>query len=245
MIQLIAWTVAGLFAIGAAMIAVSHHLRPVQQTVVRQDWIKYGVYASIIIGMLSIGWRSRLAVTILLLIIAAAGSQELHAHLRRRGSKADLYACVAFVIIGYCLQCLLPSGSNWYNQFTFVFLIVCITDSFSQLWGKLFGRHKLCPSLSPGKTIEGLFGGALSAMAGAWLLRDLVQPATAFRLVVLATAIAVSATAGDLCFSYIKRRLGIKDFSSILPGHGGILDRFDSLILAAPVFTGLNQLLTH
>jgi len=144
---------------------------------------------------------------------------------------------VVFVVLTVCLgHLLLGNAAVWFSTFAFVFLLVATTDSFSQLWGKLLGNHKLCPQLSPGKTWEGLIGGFVSTAAVSGLLKFLLPDVSLLHLFGLGLLVAASATAGDLLFSYIKRRIGIKDFSGLLPGNGGILDRFDSLIVTAPVF---------
>ena len=102
--------------------------------------------------------------------------------------------------------------------------------------GRFLGRHKLRPTLSPGKTLEGAMGGLVAVLAVAWGLRWLVPMFGPVHLAVVAALISVSGVVGDLAMSTIKRDLGIKDWSDALPGHGGILDRVNSLMLAAPVF---------
>jgi phosphatidate cytidylyltransferase len=109
-------------------------------------------------------------------------------------------------------------------------------DSFSQLWGRLLGKRPLCPRLSPGKTVEGLVGGGLTTVAVAAALGPLLLGHSPVPMAGLGALTAAGAVVGDLAFSWIKRRAGLKDFSSALPGHGGVLDRFDSLVVGAPVF---------
>ncbi|MGD9680325.1 MAG: phosphatidate cytidylyltransferase [Candidatus Obscuribacterales bacterium] len=117
----------------------------------------------------------------------------------------------------------------------FFMLVVQFSDVLQYTVGRLFGRHQLSPSVSPGKTVEGFAGGVLMAgLVGAachWLTP--FDPATAGAI---ATLMAVLGTGGDLVLSAIKRDQGIKDYSAILPGHGGVLDRVDSICFAAPVF---------
>ena len=119
--------------------------------------------------------------------------------------------------------------------------------------GRTFGRHKLIPSISPGKTVEGAVGGVLSSMLVAWAYTAFaLSPAThlgfTWRPVgVLFFGVAVSAAAqvGDLAESLLKREAGVKDSSSLLPGHGGILDRCDSLFFVLPIsYVLLSSLLT-
>jgi phosphatidate cytidylyltransferase len=108
-------------------------------------------------------------------------------------------------------------------------------DTGAYLVGRKWGRHKLAPVVSPGKSWEGMFAGIASAV----LVSLVLGPAMGvpwMHTVVLGIAIGIASLVGDLAESAIKRDIGIKDFGSILPGHGGILDRFDGLLFAAPLF---------
>ena len=120
------------------------------------------------------------------------------------------------------------------------FVVTWSTDIGAYFAGRKFGRRKLAPSISPGKTIEGLVGGIVAAtlLGGAWVFAvGLGRP-----LMALAPLFAVAAQAGDLFESSIKRRAGAKDSGSWLPGHGGVLDRLDGLVPVA-VLTAAAQLL--
>ena len=105
----------------------------------------------------------------------------------------------------------------------------------------LFGKHKLAPELSPKKTVEGAVGGVAGAVLSTLLYGFIVgkwfgAPAVRYGLLVIYALLgALAAQFGDLAFSYIKREYKIKDYGSIFPGHGGVLDRFDSVIFAAPL----------
>ena len=120
-----------------------------------------------------------------------------------------------------------------------VYVVGCGTARYASdvgafLIGRRFGKHKLAPSISPGKTVEGALGGWLCAIAMAGLIGtglglDLGVAA------LLGALVGVLSQVGDLCESALKRDLGVKDFGGLLPGHGGVLDRFDSLLLTAPV----------
>ena len=123
----------------------------------------------------------------------------------------------------------------------FTVLTTVSVDSFAYFVGKSIGRRKLAPSLSPGKTVEGAIGGAL----GAVLVGALLAPALSLPLDFCLAAgflVAVVAQLGDLGKSAVKREMGIKDFGSLIPGHGGVLDRFDSLIFTAPAVYWLTTL---
>lgn len=119
------------------------------------------------------------------------------------------------------------------------FIVTWSTDIGAYFAGRSFGRRKLAPSISPGKTIEGLFGGivAASLLGGAWVIvAGLGRP-----LLVCAPLFALAAQAGDLFESSMKRRAGVKDSGAWLPGHGGVLDRLDGLVPVA-VLTAAAQL---
>ena len=116
--------------------------------------------------------------------------------------------------------------------------------------GASFGKHKLCPNVSPKKTVEGAVGGlifcVLTAVVLGLLFAFVIAPEYKFNfvaLIILGVVDAVVSIFGDLSFSLIKRSVGIKDYSSVFPGHGGMLDRFDSIIFTAPVMLAINQFL--
>ncbi len=115
------------------------------------------------------------------------------------------------------------------------------TDTGAYAFGRMFGKHKLIPSVSPAKTIEGAFGGLVAAVIFTWLyvtfilgpLAQLSVPTTGILIFGIATAVV--GQTGDLVESLLKRDAGVKDSSQLLPGHGGFLDRFDSLLFVLPV----------
>jgi len=117
-----------------------------------------------------------------------------------------------------------------------VFIAVTVlSDIGGYVAGVLFGRHPMAPTISPKKSWEGFAGSALFTAVGGALLVTLLIDGQWWEGVVIGLAAMVAATLGDLCESMIKRDLGIKDMGSLLPGHGGMMDRLDSLLLAAPV----------
>lgn len=111
----------------------------------------------------------------------------------------------------------------------FSFLILSIFDAFSQISGQLWGKTKIAPEISPNKTIGGTVGGALFAVLSALLLNKLYDEVW-YVAMLLAAGVVVFAFIGDILASLYKRRFGVKDYSKLIPGHGGFLDRFDSLI---------------
>ncbi len=120
-------------------------------------------------------------------------------------------------------------------------LLTWASDTGAYFVGRAFGRRKLIPSVSPGKTVEGALGGLLFTMLAAWLLGRYALPEVARLGMTHAAAltfgalISVAAQAGDLAESLLKREAGVKDSSRIIPGHGGVLDRVDSLLFTLPL----------
>lgn len=109
-------------------------------------------------------------------------------------------------------------------------------DVAQYLWGKSFGKHKVSPSVSPNKTVEGLLGGVLTTTALSYLLAPALTPLTTKDSLIAGVLIGFGGFLGDITISAVKRDIGVKDSGTMLPGHGGILDRMDSLIGTAPIF---------
>ena len=148
-----------------------------------------------------------------------------------------LMVCVYFVSYAPGLLLLKIPGYTGQNA-KLLFFLVCVvqmSDVLQYVWGKLCGRHPIAPRLSPSKTIEGFAGGALTATAlGAALWK--ITPFTPLQAAGMAAIIVVMGFFGGLVMSAIKRDRGVKDYGELLPGHGGMMDRIDSLCFAAPVF---------
>ena len=116
-----------------------------------------------------------------------------------------------------------------------VYLLTWTVDIGGYAFGRLFGRHKLLPGVSPGKTVEGFFGGLFLTVVLSWLITfSWMNILNLYQSLLFGAVMAVAATLGDLVESLFKRDVGIKDSSTFLPGHGGLLDRFDSLIMTVP-----------
>ena len=117
----------------------------------------------------------------------------------------------------------------------FLIFVVQLSDVMQFVWGKIFGRHLIAPAISPSKTWEGLIGGAATAsLAGAMLWW--ITPFTPLQALVVSAMICVAGFAGGLVLSAIKRDRGVKDWGHLIPGHGGFIDRLDSVLFAAPIF---------
>ena len=143
--------------------------------------------------------------------------------------------------LGGFFYCLLPalallwlrdrSGGQGLSIVLWIFLVTWATDIGAYFAGRRFGKRKLAPSISPGKTVEGLWGGVVAAalFGAAWVIATDLNRA----MILLAPLFAVAAQAGDLFESKMKRRAGVKDSGDWLPGHGGFLDRLDGLVPVA------------
>jgi len=121
-------------------------------------------------------------------------------------------------------------------------VLVWAADTGAYFAGKNFGRHKLAPGISPGKTWEGWAGGALLALATGWAFGQFVPDIPLTHRLVAAGVVAVFGPLGDLAESMLKRSAGVKDSGTFLPGHGGLLDRFDAFLLVLPVLVLLQLL---
>ena len=149
----------------------------------------------------------------------------------RRYINVTFYLSTAFVFLFLISQ----FRSN-YNPDLLLgcFILVWVSDSFAYLIGKNFGRQKLFPSISPKKTVEGFLGGLLFACIASYILSVFDPKLNFSSWLILAIIISVFGTLGDLIESKYKRQAGVKDSGVIMPGHGGLLDRLDSIIFSAP-----------
>ena len=192
------------------------------------------VFAAVVLGAV---WVHPAANAALWLLVAVAGYIEWH--------RVGKYAATTRVLVGaWLLACALSMGFAAWDPVagydpkavTGWIFMVWANDTFAYITGRLWGRTKLMPSVSPGKTWEGFVGGMLGAG---------IVAAAVFgpRELGAGVAVAVLATLGDLTESAWKRRHGLKDSGNLLPGHGGILDRFDGFVYVAPAFAVWNAFL--
>lgn len=142
------------------------------------------------------------------------------------------YLFSSVVFLGLVFSYFVTIRNNDLNVFIFLFLITILTDTFAFIAGKTIGKHKLIPSVSPGKTIEGsIVGSVVGTIIPSIFYLYMVDPGMSFPfIIIIVFVLSILGQLGDLFFSSIKRYYGIKDFSNIMPGHGGILDRLDSII---------------
>jgi phosphatidate cytidylyltransferase len=147
-------------------------------------------------------------------------------------------AIVGFVYFGWMFSHLgfLANSQYAYGYILYLVFAVEINDIAAFTCGKLFGKHKLRENISPNKTIEGSIGAIVISMIMPWLLWFSFPHFLPWQLLVTGLLVGVGGQLGDLVISYIKRDIGIKDMGTVIQGHGGILDRVDSMIFVAPIF---------
>lgn len=142
-----------------------------------------------------------------------------------------------YVVLPFLIIAQLPYLHERYTPLLLlsIFIMIWCNDTFAYICGKLFGKHKLYEKISPKKTVEGFIGGMLFTQIAAFLIfRYMEIEASLVFWMCTALGISVIGTIGDLIESRYKRQAGVKDSGSIMPGHGGILDRLDSILFAAP-----------
>lgn len=227
MIQTIYYIILIYFLLGG--IAFYFINRKKEPVVARESYTKFGVYFLIINALFFSITINSLAFHFIAVFIIAGGLLELTSLYRSSGFRNK-----SFFLLSVVVFVVLSIGFFSFSGFDkglilFSFLVLSIFDSFSQITGQLWGRKKLFPEISPKKTVGGLVGGTLVALLSSFLLKDLYAGSTTSALV-LAVGVIAFAFAGDLSASFYKRKFGVKDYSKLIPGHGGLLDRFDSLI---------------
>lgn len=193
---------------------------------------------------------SRYLFLIFLVFMMIAFSVLILSH--KKISYIDLaYAVCGTLLISFgmsALPTICSSGIGVAFYFVTVFALPWMADAGGFFIGATMGKHKLCPNISPKKTVEGAVGGVIfciiSALIVGVVFQYIIMPdykINFWALALLGLLDAPISILGDLSFSLIKRSLNIKDYGSIFPGHGGMLDRFDSIIFTAPVLVAVNQ----
>ncbi len=134
-------------------------------------------------------------------------------------------------------------------ELLYIAIIAILTDTFAYFCGTFFGKHKLCPSISPKKTIEGSLGGTVIATILAPLFAinfvDVAYSNSPIFIIILTFVLSILSQFGDLAASVIKRHFNVKDYGNLFPGHGGVLDRLDSILFTSLCYFYLTELLTR
>jgi CDP-diglyceride synthetase len=192
----------------------------------KNNWTKYAVYLALVFGQLFL-INSKIYFYFALILVLIS----FYELLKIGKSKKETAIGVLFIALFglFFILFFKDTDSKWQQ---FVFIIVITFDGYSQIAGQLFGKTKLFPKTSPNKTLEGLLGGTLSVLITALILSNFLQ-INCLQAIAIGFVIIVLAVFGDFVASYYKRLNQAKDFSQIIPAHGGVLDRFDSLIMAS------------
>jgi phosphatidate cytidylyltransferase len=146
---------------------------------------------------------------------------------------------LGFIYVAVFFSFIVLVNSKTYGNYLIwlIFIISWFSDTCAYYIGRKFGKRKLCPDVSPKKTIEGSIGGIIGSVGGVLLWSYFISNTDIiwYQVLLLGVAAGVISQIGDLSASLIKRYIGVKDYGKIMPGHGGILDRFDSILFTAPI----------
>ena len=231
------WWTAGLVAVAAAACALEYEL------ITQGRLGPAEVLAVLGAGLISLAAAAHplrvtvLAAWILWAVVIAASVQALFAPDREHAPTRTAHVVTGCLYAGLGLGPIAalrvgPEGLQWVIS---ALVITWANDTCAYFAGRLLGRHKLHPAVSPNKTWEGFAGGAVGSVAGMFIARWVAFPAlTATDCLVLGLLGAVLGPLGDLCESLLKRAHGVKDSGTLIPGHGGLLDRVDALLFNAP-----------
>jgi phosphatidate cytidylyltransferase len=216
-----------LFTVGALLMALGTVGKPKPVRAARVlKFVVYFAIVHVVVALCAVGGNAPVA--LVGLIIAVSAWEAGRAWRRISAPKPWVLALVAVAVATAAViatRTLDPRVVAW------IFLVTAACDGFSQVIGQWVGRRVLAPRVSPNKTLEGLLGGLAGAILVALWLRSLT-PFNALGALIVGASTAFAALAGDLAGSWTKRRADIKDFSRLLPGQGGVLDRFKSWLAA-------------
>lgn len=204
-----------------------------------QFWYTYLILIAFIL-FFSYYKLSATATYVLLLITVGTGfyliKNLFSTRIRKLRRKHKLFFTVFYLISSFVFLTLLPSHGEEFSPYTVagLFVLIWVNDTFAFIVGKSFGRHKLFPSISPKKTIEGFFGGLVFACIASYFIHKFTHILNFNIWLSLALVMSILGTFGDLIESKLKREAGVKDSGTLMPGHGGLYDRLDSVLFASP-----------
>ncbi|MEM6596929.1 MAG: phosphatidate cytidylyltransferase [Cyanobacteria bacterium P01_C01_bin.69] len=194
----------------------------------RRRWLKFGTYIVIVGSAIAAILLDHFC--LLAILITTVGFWEILKNITTCSSPTVQNSTLGgylLITIGFL------SFSTIFSPFflLFIYFQVFVFDGFSQVCGQVLGKHQLLPRISPGKTLEGLVGGTVFCVVAGAIARDWVH-ASLMQALIISLSTAILAFTGDILASAVKRLAQVKDYSNLLPGHGGFLDRFDSFMMA-------------
>lgn len=204
----------------------------------------YAVAALVGLGVLSTPW---LMIELLLLLVPFLMALfSTSCDFRQIASfcyGSLVYLCMPLALMVFMYQKELFADMAGPRVLILVFALLWVNDTFAYLTGSLLGKHKLFPRISPGKSIEGSVGGMVLTLASVMVFSHFTSWLPMWEAVGMGLIAVVCGTLGDLCESMLKRQAGVKDSGCLIPGHGGVLDRFDSVLFTVPFIFVYLQLL--
>ena len=158
-------------------------------------------------------------------------------HKKNYNIEDAFFLLASTIFLGISFNLLITLRNLHLNYIIYVAIITIMSDTFAHFWGSNIGKYKLMPHVSPNKTIEGFVGGTiLGTTIGTIFYTAVFDYTSLFTVIITTLTLSIIGQLGDLIFSAIKRNYEIKDFGNIMPGHGGVLDRLDSIIIASIAF---------
>jgi len=216
--------------LGIGLIVLINRKNSVQQQ--KALWLKLYVYILLVL-LISTSLLYNIGVLFIAFVILLLGFYEVLIISKSVKPIIALLGITVYGLLCFAFLQFILNIPNW--QKLYVYILILIFDGFSQLSGQLLGKHRPFPKISPNKTSEGILGGFFALFAMAVLLNLWLQLSYP-SLFSFAFSVGIASLCGDLLASFYKRICKVKDYSQFIPGHGGVLDRFDSFIFAGSVY---------
>lgn len=194
-----------------------------------------GLYIINIVNGLKLGEGSQEGILLWFFIVTIASLLYMFVDFENRKPEEAFLTGFGVFYIGFFSFHIILIDQNAYSILIWlVFIVAFGTDIFAYFIGYLLGKHKLCPAISPKKTIEGAIGGVIGSTLLSVIFMLIIQAELLLHGILIGVLGSIISQFGDLTASIIKRKISIKDYGDFIPGHGGVLDRFDSVLFTAP-----------